>query len=123
MFTEIVVLLAALLLQYKVHAFLATCVAFVVFGLVNRRSSGDDLRFMRSVGRDLGWALIFCQRVFLASALVVAAAYGFVVGQWGGWLVVVVVGAAVWATWESLTAEGKKLERREPLPRTPAKQA
>lgn len=104
MLTEFVVLLAVLLLQHKIHAFLAICAAFLVCGIASRRSSEDGLPFVRAARRDLGRALIACQRVFLASALVVAAACGFVAGQWGGWLVAVVAGAAVWATWGSLTA-------------------
>ena len=104
MLTEFVVLLAALLLQYKIYVFLAICAAFLVCGIASRRSGGDELPFVRAAGRDLGRALIACRWVFLASALVVAAAFGFVAGQWGGWLVTVVTGAAVWATWGLLTA-------------------
>ncbi len=104
MLTEFVVLLAALLLQHKVHAFLLMCAAFLVCGIASRRSSGYELPLVRAVGRDLGRALTACRWVFLASALILAAAYGFVAGQWGGWLVAVVAGAALWATWGLLTA-------------------
>ena len=104
MLTEFVVLVAALLLQHKIHAFLAISAAFLICGIARRRSSGDEVPSVRAVGRDLGRALIACRWVFLASALIVAAAYGFVAGQWGGWLVTVVAGAAIWATWGSLTA-------------------
>ena len=104
MLTEFVVLMAALLLQHKIPAFLAICAASLVYGIASRRSDGVELPFGRAVGRDLGRALIACRWVFLTSSLIVLAAMGFVAGQWGGWLVTVVTGAAVWATWGLLTA-------------------
>ena len=103
MLTELVVLLAVMLLQHKIHAFLAICAACLLCGVASRRSSGDKLPFARAARRDVGRALIACQRIFLASALVVAAACGFVAGHWGGWLVAVVAGTAVWATWGALS--------------------
>ena len=120
MLTEFVVLLATLLLQHKIHAFLAICAAFLVYGITRRRSGGDELPFVRAVGQDLGRALIACRWVFLASALIVAAAIGFVAGQWGGWLVTVVTGAAIWATWGLVTADSTTptAASRPPKPKT-----
>lgn len=103
MLTELVVLLAVMLLQHKTYAFLAICAACLLCGVATRRSSGDKLPLARATRRYLGRALIACQRIFLASALVVAAACGFIAGHWGGRLVAVVAGSAVWATWGALS--------------------
>ena len=110
MLTELVVLLAVMLLEHAIHAFLAISAACLLCGVINRRSSGDKLPFARAARRDLGRALIACQRIVFASTLVVAAACGFVAGHWGGWFVAVVAGTAVWATWGSLSVN-KNTER------------
>lgn len=104
MLTELVVLFAVLLRQHMVRAFLAICAACLVYGVTRRRANRGGESFVRAAGRSLSRALVACQRIFLASALVVAAACGFAAGQWDGWVVAVVAWAAVWATWASLIA-------------------
>lgn len=103
MITELLVLSAVLLLQHKVHAFLAVCAVCLVCGVIRRRASGDGSSFVRAAGRDLFRGLVACSRVLLASTFVVIAACGFVAGQWDGWVVAVVAWVAVWAAWASLT--------------------
>ena len=97
-------LCAMLLLQHKVHAFLAICVVCLVCGVIRRRANGDGSPFVRAAGRDLFRGLVACYRILLASTFVVVAACGFVAGQWDGWVVAVVAWVAVWAAWASLTA-------------------
>ena len=96
-------LCAVLLLQHKIHAFLAISAVGLVCGVVRRRASGNGSSFVRAAGRDLFRGLVACSRVLLASTFVVAAACGFAAGRWDGWVVAVVTGVAVWAAWASLT--------------------
>ena len=104
MLTELLVLLAALFLQHKVQAFLAMCAVGIVCGVIRRRAGGEGSSFVRAAGRDLFRALVACHRILVASTFVVAAACGFMAGQWDGWVVTVVTAVAVWAIWASLTA-------------------
>ena len=110
MLTELLVLCAMLLLQHKVHAFLAICAVGLVCGVIRRRADGDGSSFVRAAGRDLFRCLVACSRILLASTFVVIAACGFVAGQWDGWVVAVVTWVAVWAAWASLTAGQQQKE-------------
>ena len=104
MITELVVLLAALALQHKIHAALAVGAVCCISTLAVGHRAGVRTPFMQSAQTMLMSSFAVLRSVLVASTLVVAAACGFVSGQWGAWVVTVVTVLSAYAVWRTLVA-------------------
>ena len=101
MITEYFVLLAVLALQYKIHAALAVVAVCTVSILAAGRAM-VGLSVRQSLQAMLMSSFAVLRSVFVASTLMVAAACGFVSGQWGAWVVTVVTALSAYAVWRTL---------------------
>ena len=112
MLTELIVLAAVVFLQYKVHAFLGLCALCLVASLASRRPAGHEPTGWRASRLAVVQAVDMFRRLLITAMIVVAAACGFVAGQWGAWVVMGAAGAAAYVTWMSFAAVRHQEARR-----------
>ena len=104
MLTEFVIVLAFLLLQNKLQAFLLFCLVFLILGVSRWFSNREEITFMQSVGRAVARAWAVFRRASLASTIVAASVLLFVAGVLGIWVLPFVASLAVWGVWRKWKA-------------------